>query len=88
MTKISCPYCNSPNCNLGFSDFNKPKKDKIKPNLQLKVRVKLTTGVVNNFNVKIPDTLKDYSDDTLNDIVSDWLDDHNIKYKWYRVQSK
>jgi len=51
----------------------------------VKVRLRQINGEIKNLEVKLPDDIRDYYDDTINDCVSDYLDENNIKYKWYRV---
>lgn len=49
------------------------------------IRIRLKNDVIGTMEAILPDDLKDNSEDTLNDAVSDWLDENSIKYKWYRV---
>ena len=54
--------------------------------MHVKVKLRLTTGEIKTLTVKIPDDIRDYKQDTIDDAVSDWLDEKGIKYKWYKVE--
>lgn len=56
--------------------------------MYINVRVRLKTGEAVTVKAELPDNIKDYSKDTINDIVSDWLDDNKVEYKWYRVENE
>ena len=50
-----------------------------------RIRLKLKSKKLAEMNIELPKDLKDYSDDTINDAVSDILDEKGVYYKWYRV---
>lgn len=49
------------------------------------VRFKTKENDLCNIKVELPKTIRDYSDDTINDVVSDYLDDNLVEVKWFRV---
>ena len=55
--------------------------------MYIKVRVRLKTGEATTIRAELPNDLKDYSQDTIDYAVSDWLDDNGVKYKWYRAEN-
>jgi uncharacterized protein (DUF2267 family) len=55
--------------------------------MYIKVRVRLKTGEATTIRAELPNGLKDYSQDTIDDAVSDWLDDNGVEYKWYRTEN-
>lgn len=56
--------------------------------MYINVRVRLKTGEAVTVKVEIPDDIKDYGKDTIDDAVSDWLDENKTEYKWYRVENE
>lgn len=56
--------------------------------MYINVRVRLKTGEAVTVKAEIPDDIKDYGKDTIDDAVSDWLDENKIEYKWYRVENE
>jgi uncharacterized protein (DUF2267 family) len=54
--------------------------------MYVKVRVRLKTGEAKTIRAELPNNLKDYSQDTINDAVSDWLDNNGVDCKWYRTK--
>lgn len=54
--------------------------------MHAKVKLRLTTDEIKTLTVKIPGDIRDYKQDTIDDAVSDWLDEKGIKYKWYIVE--
>ena len=55
--------------------------------MYIKVRVRLKTGEATTIRAELPNDLKDYSQDTIDDAVSDWLHENGVDYKWCRVEN-
>ena len=53
--------------------------------MYVKVRIKFLDGDVANIKVDLPSDLKDFNHDTLDDAVSDYLDDNATECKWFRI---
>jgi hypothetical protein len=51
----------------------------------VKVRLKYKTGLKNEFYIELPKDRRDNKPDTINDIISDWMDENKIIYKWFRI---
>jgi hypothetical protein len=51
----------------------------------VKVRLKLKTGFKNEFYINLPKDRRDNKPDTINDIISDWFNENEIEYKWFRI---
>ena len=56
--------------------------------MYINVRVRLNSGEAVTVKAELPDDIKDYGKDTIDDAVSDWLDENKIEYKWYRVENE
>lgn len=51
------------------------------------VRLKTKEGDVFNIKVELPSDIKNYEPDTINDVVSDYLDDNLLEVQWFRVET-
>jgi len=51
----------------------------------VEVRVKHTSGIKSQFKIELPQDRRDDEVDTINDIISDWLDENGADYKWFRI---
>ena len=56
--------------------------------MYINVRVRLITGDAVTVKYELPNDIKDYNKDTIDDAVSDWLDENKVEYKWYRVENE
>lgn len=55
--------------------------------MYVKVKLRLKTGELTTVRAEIASDIKDYKKDTIYDVVSDWLDDNGVQYRWYRVEN-
>ena len=55
--------------------------------MYVKVRLRLKTGSLTTLRVELPKDLRDYNQDTIDDVVSDSLDDNKVRHKWFRVEN-
>jgi len=53
--------------------------------MYVNVRIKTLNNDLATIKVEIPKDLRDYDYDTLNDVVSDYLDDNVTEVKWFRI---
>jgi hypothetical protein len=53
--------------------------------MNVRIRIRFPNGAISTMNAFIDGIDKNTDRDKVDDIVSDWLDENCLGYKWYRI---